>query len=104
MILVKSLIILFIFILFAQFYFPLIDFLSRKFFDQREGFIQPKKITEEKKEIYEELKYTTASPLQTHNKTEKDAQLISELQEKMTDLLELNNKTTEINNSIKNIN
>jgi len=92
MILVKSLIVLFIALLIARYYMPVIDFSARKVFDKREGFTQP-----------EQLKYTTASPLKKQDQMDSDAILISELKEKMTDLLQLNEKTTEINNNIKKI-
>jgi|688.fasta_scaffold2687425_1 hypothetical protein len=106
MILVKSLIILFLLILFAQFFNPVIDFLARKFYDQREGFTQTeeKKEKEKEKEKYEQLKYTTSSPFKKHDEMDMDAQLMNKLQENMTDLLRLKDEANEINNSMKNYN
>jgi hypothetical protein len=104
MILVKSLIILFLLILLAQFFNPVMDFSARKFYDQREGFTQTEEKNEKEKEKYEELKYTTASPLQKHDQMSVDAKLMNQLHENMTDLLELKDKANEINNSMKNYN
>ena len=89
MILLKSLIVLFVFLLLAQFFKPTIIFFARKFFDPREGFTQ-----------IEEIQYTRPTVLKKHKEMSMDAKMLSDLQEKMNELLQLSEKAKEIN--IKN--
>ena len=48
-----------------------------------------------------ELKFSEKMPLEQHNELSNDADTISNLQEKMNELLKLNDEATDINNNLK---
>jgi hypothetical protein len=81
-----------------------------KLFDEREGFasvganeVGANASTEEEETYYEEVSYTVPSHLQKQEQFSDDATMISEIQEKMNNLLKLNEEATIINNNINKL-
>ena len=127
MILIKSLIVLFLIILTYYFYNRL-HLLN--YFDGREGFAeqtaqskmqeaQVKTVKDQVNaalantksaeaaqaaEAAAETKYTVPSPAKKQKEINADAAIMSDLQEKMNELLKLKDQTTEINADLKKIN
>jgi hypothetical protein len=106
MILIKSLIVVFIMLLLAKYGKPIIIFLSN-LLDGREGFDDGQNKDEVKDEVKEEdnkdiveLSYSLPTTLEIHNEMANDSQLISELQDKMSELTQLSEKASEINNQL----
>jgi len=94
MILVKSLIVILLTLILAQFAKPFLTLMA-KLFDGREGFAV-EETEEEKIEELEELEEGFYSP----EKVSKEANFMAELQDKMNELNQLSEKATEINNQL----
>jgi hypothetical protein len=91
MILVKSLIVILLTLILAQFAKPFLTLMA-KLFDGREGFA----VEEADKAAEEELEEGFYSP----EKVSKEANFMAELQDKMNELNQLSEKATEINNQL----
>ena len=126
MILIKSLIVLFLIIL-AYYFYNRLYLLN--YFDGREGFaeqtaqskMQEAQVKTVKDQVNAaladtksaeaaqeaeaaETKYTVPSPAKKQKEINADAAMMSDLQEKMNELLKLKDQTTEINADLKKIN
>jgi len=95
MILVKSLVVLFLLLLAAHYYNKIFNKPPKK-----EGFTSVEE-EEETEEDMEELSYTTLSPMEKHAEMAIDSQLVSELQDKMKELMKLSEEATEINKTLE---
>ena len=69
-------------------------FQSREGFQRREGFSQVEEDADDAIENSEEI------PLDQHKNLANDTEMINDVQEKMNELLNLNDQATEINNSL----
>jgi hypothetical protein len=108
MILVKSLIVIFLALLFANYYERILNFFV-KLFDIRENFESGhlevsghSEAEEEKEEVYEEVTYLPPSELDNHAKISMDAKMMNELQGQIDELVKLSENATLINNNLKN--
>ena len=112
MLLVKSLIVIFLLLLFARYYTTIINFLLN-LFDEREGFVasdgvesnevesnevESNEVKAYEEEEYEELQYKVVSSSQ--EKITSDTSMISELQEKMNELMKIKEESDIINQNI----
>ena len=91
MILVKSLIVILLTLILAQFAKPFLTLMA-KLFDGREGFA----VEEADKAAEEDVEEGFYSP----EKVSKEANFMAELQDKMNELNQLSEKATEINNQL----
>lgn len=108
MILVKSLIVIFLALLFAKYYDRVINFFV-KLFDSRENFegerIEVSAHGEEEEEYQEEIEevsYLPPSELDSHAKISMDAKMMNELQSQIDELVKLSENATLINKNLKN--
>jgi hypothetical protein len=95
MILVKSLIVILLTLILAQFAKPFLTLMA-KLFDGREGFAVEEELEETDKAAEEELEEGFYSP----EKVSKEANFVAELQDKMNELNQLSEKAKEINNQL----
>lgn len=104
MILIKSLIVIFILLLFAKYATSIFVFIAN-LLDGREGFVaeddKEEVKTYEAAEASEELVYTPPNVLEKHDLLSKDSTIVGDLQDKMNELTQLSEKATEINNQLK---
>jgi hypothetical protein len=101
MILIKSLIVIFVLLLLAKYATSIFVFLAN-LLDGREGFVAEDDKEEEVKtyEPAEEIVYTPPSVVEKHDLLSKDSRIVSDLQDKMNELMQLSEKATEINNQL----
>ncbi len=105
MILIKSLIVIFVLLLLAKYSTSIFVFLAN-LLDGREGFVAEDDKEEEKVKSYEpaeareETVYTPPTVLEKHDLLSKDSRIVSDLQDKMNELMQLSEKATEINNQL----
>lgn len=100
MILIKSLIVLFLIIL-GYYLYDHFSFLD--YFDGREGFEGAAQTPEptEKESAPTETKYTVPPPAKKQEQMSDDAAMLSNLQDKMNELLKLKEEASEININLK---
>lgn len=105
MILIKSLIVIFVLLLLAKYSTSIFVFLAN-LLDGREGFVaeddddQKEVKAAEAAEASEEIVYTPPTVLEKHDLLSKDSTIVSDLQDKMNELMLLSEKATEINNQL----
>ena len=105
MILVKSLIVILLTLILAQFAKPFLT-LMVKLFDGREGFAveETLEVEEADKALVDEEALEEVEEVEegfySHQKVSKEANFLAELQDKMNELNQLSEKATEINNQL----
>jgi hypothetical protein len=106
MILVKSLIVIFLMLFVAKYFYPFVNYMANTF-DGREGFADGVGANgvgangvganEDEKE---ETTYTPISPAEKQAQMASDAKLVNELQVKIAELQQLSDKATDIRNEL----
>jgi len=106
MILVKSLIVIFLMLFVAKYFYPFVNYMANTF-DGREGFANEVGANgvgangvganEDEKE---ETTYTPISPAEKQAQMASDAKLVNELQVKIAELQQLSDKATDIRNEL----
>ena len=102
---IKSLIVIFVLLLLAKYATSIFVFLSN-LLDGRENFVaeddeeEVKSYKQAAVEPLEERVYTPPSVLEKHDLMSKDSTIVSDLQDKMNELMQLSEKATEINNQL----
>ncbi len=111
MILVKSLIVIFLMLFVAKYFYPFVNYMANTF-DGREGFANGVGANEvgangveangvgANEDEKEETTYTPISPAEKQAQMASDAKLVNELQVKIAELQQLSDKATDIRNEL----
>ena len=106
MILVKSLIVIFLMLFVAKYFYPFVNYMANTF-DGREGFADGVGANgvgangvEANEDEKEETTYTPISPAEKQAQMASDAKLVNELQVKIAELQQLSDKATDIRNEL----
>ena len=106
MILVKSLIVIFLMLFVAKYFYPFVNYMANTF-DGREGFANEVGANEvgangveANEDEKEETTYTPISPAEKQAQMASDAKLVNELQVKIAELQQLSDKATDIRNEL----
>ena len=104
MILVKSLIVIFLMLIFARFYKTFLNFLG-KLFDAREGFEaeepEAEKASEEVIEVEEEIEEEESYNINQKVQLVDETKMIADIQEQFNDLFKLKEEALKINDTMK---